>query len=176
MTSNAPTASLATFCAYIHIYLIHYTPHTEAYWSRVFRLSHLCPEDIFWTNKLCATKLFMMVYHHDLECHAKRLGSYIHGQGNSAVKSSKSKSLSYLLNLFTFCNQIGHSGADHEPGCCVTVLDCYPGHSEGSSPPGIFVRMISSEPLDLTFNETWYVGESSWPGVSCKQFGFLPSR
>ena len=25
-------------------------------------------------------------------------------------------------------------------------------------------------------NETWYVGASSWPGVSCKMFGFLSSR
>ena len=54
----------------------------------------------------------------------------------------------------------------HELECCVTILACCPqgqGHSEGSNPQGIF-------------NETWYVGVSSWSGVSYEKFGFLSSR
>ena len=34
-----------------------------------------------------ATKLGMMVHHHDPECHAKRLGSYLQGQGQCLVRS-----------------------------------------------------------------------------------------
>ena len=34
-------------------------------------------------TELYATKLGMMVHHHDRECHAKRLGSCLQGQGHS---------------------------------------------------------------------------------------------
>ena len=38
-------------------------------------LSHLCPEDIFRTTKLYATKRAVMVHHHGLGCCVKRFGS-----------------------------------------------------------------------------------------------------
>ena len=52
-----------------------------AYWNQVVRLAHLCPDEIFRTTKLYATKIGRMglVHHHDQECHANRLGSYLQG-------------------------------------------------------------------------------------------------
>ena len=45
-------------------------------------------------------------------------------------------------------------------------------HSEASYPLGIFVQ-----PNHLTFlNEGWYVGASSWPGVSCEKASHLEGQ
>ena len=76
------------------------------------RMSHLCPEDVFRTNKLRATKLGVMVHHHDLECHAKRLGSYLQWLSLSYSKFTYYKSrislkchcqsMSLLINIVNF--------------------------------------------------------------------------
>ena len=52
-------------------------------------------------TKLYATKLGMMVHHCDPEWHAKRLNSYLHGQGQRAGSNLQNKSacFQYLLNF-----------------------------------------------------------------------------
>ena len=48
------------------------------------------PPVIFWTTEPLWMKnvVYMLVYHHDLECHVKRLGSYLQGQGHSGDSKS----------------------------------------------------------------------------------------
>ena len=61
----------------------------------------------------------MLVHHHDPECHARRLGSYLQGQGHSASWNPSNKLFSYLLHFWTLCNQIwyhGHDGASSRAG------------------------------------------------------------
>ena len=62
-------------------------------------------------TKLYASKLGMMVHHHDSGCYAKRLGSYLQLQGHSAGSNPQKITVSSispeLLNLI----QIWYSGA-----------------------------------------------------------------
>ena len=117
-------------------------------------------------------KLGMLVYHHDLECHAKvwvpiftvkvTVWAQILKNECPAVVNLLQPNLVLtiiILNCIIFI--VVHH---HEPECCVKILgSCSEGqgHSdcEGSNPLRIFVLMI----LDhfAVCNETWYVGVSS---------------
>ena len=89
-------------------------------------VSHLCPEDIFWTPKLYAVKLGMMVHHHNRECHAEKLGSCLQGQGHCGVKSSI---INCFLPISPECVNLLQPNLvfkvhHHTLECCVTTLDC----------------------------------------------------
>ena len=64
---------------------------------------YLSPFSLFFrTTKLYATKLGMLVHHHDPECHVERLGSCFQGQGHSAGSNPEKvtvSSISHYLNL-----------------------------------------------------------------------------
>ena len=80
-------------------------------------------------------KLRMLVYHHDLECHATFSGSYLQGQGHSVGPNLQK------ISFEPFATKLGIVVHQHEPECCVTILDCCAqgqGHSEGSNPQGIY--------------------------------------
>ena len=94
-----------------------------------------------------------MVHHHNPECYAKRLGSYL--QGHSAGSNSQNLTVSSISPEFflPFATKFGIVVHHHESECCVTILDCClegQGHSEGSNPQGIFVRTISSKLFNLS--------------------------
>ena len=73
-------------------------------------LSHPCPENIFRTTGLYATKLGLMVHHHDPECHAKSLGFYLQGQVTVWAQILKITVSSIFPEFWTFCNQTWYSG------------------------------------------------------------------
>ena len=73
--------------------------------------------------------LVWVVHHHDPECHAKRLGSCLQGQGHSlgsdTLKIITVSSISpELLNLFV--TEFGIVVHHHTLECCVAILDCCP--------------------------------------------------
>ena len=87
------------------------------------------------------------------------------------------KNLSFISPEFrTFCNQPWHSGASS----CAVWQFCIAVHKvKVTMRVQILREFLSWWNLmnHLTFcNETWYVGVSWWPRVSCKKFGFLSSR
>ena len=55
------------------------------------------------------------VHHHDQECHAKSLGSYLQGQGHWA-ETLKNNVLPYFLNFYIFATEDGHNGASSVTG------------------------------------------------------------
>ena len=113
--------------------------------------ANVCPDDIFWTSYSFLRKLGMLVYHHDLESHAKSFDFCLQGQSKNAG-SNPQKRTSWSSDPFAtkLAVMVVYY---HEPQCCVTILDCYlqgQGYCEGSNPQEICVLMMSSELLNIS--------------------------
>ena len=67
------------------------------------RSLRICKIPLILTTELYATKPAMMVHHPDLECNARRLGSYLQGQGDNMGSNPQKITMPYLnyevLNL-----------------------------------------------------------------------------
>ena len=98
-----------TFPSPVCLFFLH--PTNKVYCNHFVRVSHLCPEDTLWTTKRYATKLGMMVHHHDPECHAKRVGCCLESQDHSTSSDPITGSCIYMVDFLTFCNQIWYSSA-----------------------------------------------------------------
>ena len=91
------------------------------YWNQVVRLSvcHTFVRKIISSEPLNhnATKLGTMVHHHNLECYANRLHSYLQGQGHSVGSNSpKITDSSISPEFLNVCNQIWYKGASAHAG------------------------------------------------------------
>ena len=116
-------------------------------------------------------KLGLLLYHPDLVCQAKSVGSYLQSQGHSVGSNPKkifswsSESFATKLGIVVIMSKI----VMWQFWIKVTV--------RVQNPQGIY--NLSWHYLlnhGMFLNETWYVGVSSWPGVSSKKFWFLSSR
>ena len=122
-------------------------------------VSHLCPEDIWWTTKLYATKLGMMVHHHDLEHHAKRLSCCLEGQGHSASSHLCPEDIVWTTKLYA--TKLGMMVRHHDPECHAKRLDCYlegQGHSASSNPKKILFLVYMLDFWTLC-NQIYYSGQ-----------------
>ena len=65
----------------------------------VYCVSWPCSEAILWTAQPFKTKLVIVIYYHEVECHAKKkLGCYLQGQGHSEGLYNLNVFVLYLLN------------------------------------------------------------------------------
>ena len=95
------------------------TINCKCYWNHLVRLSvhpsvHLsfcpcvwvCPDSISWTARPFLTKLGMMVYYHEMVCHAEKLDHCLNVKVTVRAYIIKNGlSLLYLLNCWSVCNQ-----------------------------------------------------------------------
>ena len=109
------------------------------------------------------TKLGIVVYHHELKCHAKRLICYFQCQGHS--KDSYDQIWQFLLDD-PFATRLSLVVQYHKPECLMKKLDCCvqgQGHSKISKCQWMFVQMISSELLNLLpLNLSQIVFQQDW--------------
>ena len=103
-----------------------------------------------WIAELFVTKPGMLMHHYKPECHVRKMGCYLQGQGHSNwvwVHTMKSwLFLLYVLNCWRFGDQLSFTVHVHKLECLVKRLLCCiqgQGHSEGSELQWMFARTIS---------------------------------
>ena len=107
-------------------------------------------DDILWIAKPFVTKPSMVLHHYKPECHVRKMGCYLQSQGHSnSVWVHTMKSwlfLSYVLNCWSFGDQLSLTAHVHKLECLVKRLFCCiqgQGHSEGSELQWMFARTVS---------------------------------
>ena len=89
-------------------------------------VSRFCLCDISLTAQPFVTKQGMVVYYHELECHAEKFVCYLQGQGHSegiyVIKMWLF--LLHFLNFWCIASKLGLIVQHHKPECAMEKSDC----------------------------------------------------
>ena len=89
-------------------------------------VSRFCLGDISLTAQPFVTKQGMVVYYHELECHAEKFVCYLQGQGHSegiyVIKMWLF--LLHFLNFWCIASKLGLIVQHHKPECAMEKSDC----------------------------------------------------